>query len=57
MDEEARPRRAMSSQFSRMPSEEGLKRLPRLRERDGRDSRRLRGKSCGWNSRSRRLRH
>lgn len=35
MDEEARPRRAMSSQFSRVPSEEGLKRLPRLRERDG----------------------
>lgn len=33
--EEARPRRAMSSQFSRVPSEEGLKRLPRLRERDG----------------------
>lgn len=35
MDEEARPRQAMSSQFSRVPSEEGLKRLPRLRERDG----------------------
>lgn len=35
MDEEARPRRAMSSQFSRVPSEQGLKRLLRLRERDG----------------------
>lgn len=31
----ARPWRAMSSQFSRVPSRERLKRLPRLRERNG----------------------
>lgn len=50
MDEEARPRQAMSSQFSRfVPSEEGLKRLPRLREREMDRSRRRRRRSCEEN--------
>lgn len=52
MGEEARPRRAMSSQFSRVPSEEGLKRLPRLRERDGPTLGAAQRRSCEGNDRA-----